>query len=181
MKKRIIFIVTISITFLLVSCGKYKDVQEEILHYYNEEWLPTSLWYERQMSGPDQKIRDIIFDRRDEQDPEIIKIREEEILPVVKEAIERFKSIQPKHKKVKKLNDLQIELYELERDSDKAVIDHARGHITKDEMYEIRGELWEKREAFDDYIEELLYKYNLEHDGDKGHGFNLYELVNSVE
>src|SRR5690625_4628910 len=113
MKKIMILMLTVSTLVILTSCGNNKDIQEELLSYYNEEWIAVS---EVNKKGT-HKLLDVISERGEE-DEEAIIVREEEIIPAEKESMDRLKSLQLEYKQVKKLNELQIKIIELEIDSD---------------------------------------------------------------
>lgn len=146
MKKIIIFIVTAFTLVILASCANYDDVQEELLSYYNDEWLPISVFNKSETNEPLKKIIRILSERGEE-DEEVFKIREEEIIPITEGVLKRFKSITLEHEKVKELNELQIEIAELDRDGDISSNDYIKGDITRSELWETWNELREKREA----------------------------------
>jgi len=159
MKKIMILMLTVSTLAILTSCGNYKDIQEELLSYYNEEWIAVS---EVNKKGT-HKLLDVISERGEE-DEEAIIVREEEIIPAEKEAMDRLKSLQLEYKQVKKLNELQIKIIELEIDSDIGSNDYIRGDIKNSELQEKWNELRDKRDEFDDYLEKLMKKYDLEYE-----------------
>jgi len=51
MKKIISLILVVFALFLLVSCGNKDEVADEIVHYYNEEWMPVNDMKEKEMRG----------------------------------------------------------------------------------------------------------------------------------
>lgn len=59
MKKIICLIFVVFVLLLLVSCGNKDEVANEIIHYYNEEWVPINDMKEKEMRGLAMEMNDL--------------------------------------------------------------------------------------------------------------------------
>src|SRR5699024_12528488 len=90
-------------------------------------------------------------------DKEAITILEDEMIPILNETINKFKDVNLQHKKIKKLNDLEIEADELLKDSAKeAIIHYNGGDVSEEDIQQNNIEIEEKALKLTDYRHELI-------------------------
>ncbi|GIO23669.1 hypothetical protein [Oceanobacillus sp. J11TS1] len=160
MKRVISSMLVVFALSLLVSCSNKDEVADEIVQYYNEEWVPINAMEEEEMRHFFNSMYELEKNKKDE----IISLIKNEPLPVVEESLKRLESLEPKNKQIDKLNEMQINIEHHERDGLEAIIDYYEGDKSEDEIEKLREELNEKYDEIIDYRNDLMEKYNLEQD-----------------
>ncbi|WP_449354433.1 hypothetical protein ACUL41_15215 [Virgibacillus natechei] len=169
MKKIIIPILIVITSFLLVSCGNQDEMVGEIVHYYNEEWMPINDMKEKAMRGiPFELTR---LEEKHKEDKAAVLV-EDEILPIINRALDRLEGVDTDNKKVKKMNDLQIEAEEFLKEISKDIIVYYKGgDVSEQNIKEYHEELKGKYDKVLNYRDKLMYQYNLEQANNKDSKF----------
>lgn len=102
MKKIISLMLVVIALSLLVSCSNGDEVADEIVHYYNEEWVPINDMKEKGMRGLPMEMNELAESHKN---GEVIALIKDEMLPIFNEVLDRLKSVDPKNREIKKLND----------------------------------------------------------------------------
>ncbi len=152
MKHIIGLLLTASILMLLTSCGNKEEIAEELIDYYNNNWIPIHNMKVRNTSIGEEKLTSILveLDEKDVEEisetdlAEIITVYEEDIIPVADRVVNRFDSVHLEYKKVKKLNDLQIEAEDFGRTMLKNGIGYYKGEVSESDYREDVNELINK-------------------------------------
>src|SRR5699024_2018880 len=176
MKKSIAQMLAISALFLLAACGNNEEAADELIDYYNEEWIPIHAMKSTEMHDAQTKLLKIMEEQGEDYEEEAIALIKDEILPVADEVLDRLESIELEQREVKKVNDLQIEAEEFARNFLEKGIDYYKGDITDTEYLNDESKLKEKYDAALDYQDELIEKYDLKYDKEKGKVDGFYEL-----
>ncbi|GIO23663.1 hypothetical protein [Oceanobacillus sp. J11TS1] len=174
MKKIISIILVIFALFLLVSCSNKDEVADEIIQYYNEEWIPINDMKEKE-------LRDLPFHLNEleehQQYEEAIALIKDEMIPVADEVIKRLQAVEPENGKVKKLNDLEIEAEQFAKEGLNAVIIYYEGgDISESDVNQYNEDMQEKYQDFFDYRDKLMDKYNLEQFDEEEKGSKFYKI-----
>lgn len=178
MKKIFLFLFTASIAFLLTACANDEEVADELIDYYNTEWIPVQVMKQENMNEAEDKLIDITTndDGTSDQEEEITALVNEDMVAVMDDILDQFEAIHPEQKAVTKMNNLQIEAEKLAQQHAASTIDNYKGDLS-DSKYSIEGD--KLKEKYDDvltYRDELMEKYGLEFDKEKGQGDGFYEI-----
>ena len=179
MKKVLMLMLTVFSLFLLVSCSNKEEEAEELIEYNNDKWVPINKMNNEKLDEP-IKLLDTFDDEG--KDKEAITILEDEMIPILNETINKFKDVNLQHKKIKKLNDLEIEADELLKDSAKeAIIHYNGGDVSEEDIQQNNIEIEEKALKLTDYRHELIEEYDLEYVEDDESLGNFRELKREEE
>lgn len=178
MKKVIGSILVVFALALLVSCSNKDEVADEIVHYYNEEWVPINVMKADEMRDVSVELSEL--DKEGKGD-EAISLIKNEVLPVVDEALERLESVDPNNDEVKKMNDMQIEAEQYSRDRFKDTIAYYKGDKSESELNPLVEKQDKKYEDVLDYRDKLMDKYNLEYTEDDDALGNFRNLKRAVD
>lgn len=178
MKKGISLIIVVFAAFLLVSCGNKDEVADEIVHYYNEQWVPINAKDEEEMLDLFDKLYEL--EKKDKENKATAYIKNE-MLPVVDEILERLESVDSSNKEVKKMNDMQIEAEQHERNGLKAIKDYYEGSKSEDELNSLKEEWEQKIDDVIEYRDELMEKYDLELDRNEEKIGDFYKLKRAAD
>ncbi|MFD1067899.1 hypothetical protein [Oceanobacillus locisalsi] len=174
MKKIIIPIFIVIIALLLVSCEDKDEVADEIVEFYNEEWVPINDMKEKGMA--DIPLELTRLEEEGESD-EVIGLIKDEIIPLLDRVMERLKSVNPKNEKIEKMIDLQIEAEEFSKNIfGEARTYYENDNVTDQDIEQYNEELDEKYQEVLDYRDELMEEYNLEQIEKKDRDSNFYKL-----
>lgn len=183
MKKIIIQMLTISALFLLVACGNKDEAADELIKYYNEEWIPIQAMKKTKTNNAQDNFLENYSKQGedDEKNKEVIALYKDEIIPIADEVLEQLKFIELEHRKVKKMNDLQIKAEEFAKTHLENAIDLYKGNISEEQYKKNDAQLKEKYDTVLEYRDELMEKYDLEYDKEKGEVDGFYELKHKKE
>lgn len=180
----VVLITVISILVGLSACASKEEITDELIDYYNKDWIPIHVMKLRNTADGERRFREFLLelDGKDVQEMEqneldqINRIFEEDIIPTMDRVVNRYKSVQVEHRKIKKLNEMQIEAEEFARTLMKNGINYFKGEITESEYREDVNELKRKYDEVNDYLENLMDKYNVEYDYEKDSINGYYEI-----
>lgn len=175
MKKVTTQLLIITFIFMFAACSSNKEVANEFVDYYNEEWIPIVAMKSEKMEEPLRKIGDIQTTQSNYEE-EAVDIIESDFIPIVDEVIARLESIDLKHREVIKANDLQIEAEKHARTIFENGADYYNGDYTDMDVEKSEIELKEKYDAVLEYHEELIEKYDLEYDKEQGKVDGFFKL-----
>lgn len=164
MKKVISLMLLVCVPFFLASCENKDEVADEIVHYYNEEFLPMYETKEDKMEDKPSKLTQLEEENKKD---EAITFVKDKVMPVVDESLERLEAADIPNKKVKKMNDMQIEAEQFAKDSFKELIAFYKGDdVSEQDVEQGNEEMEEKYLDVFDYREELMEQYNLVEEDD---------------
>lgn len=181
MKKFFTLVFVVSSLFFLSSCASDEEIADELIDYYNNEWIPIHAMKRKELGTSKEDFRKIMMELEEGYEKEAIELHENDIIPIVDKVLDRFESIELKHRKVKKLNKMQIKAEEHGRDLMKSGIDYFKGDLSKSEYIQKDNELKRKYDEVNDYLEKLMENYNLEYDKTKNSIEGYYELKRKEE
>ncbi len=174
MKKIIIPILIVFTLLLLVSCGNKDEVANEIVHYYNEEWVPINDMKEKEMRDPLAEVARLESENKEDEAAALVK---DKVLPIVDEVLGRLEAVDTDNRKVKKMNDMQIKAEEFARNMSKSIITYYEGgNVSEQDIEEYDEELQEKYQDVLDYRDKLMDKYNLEQTENEDEDSKFYKL-----
>ncbi len=186
-------ITTIAILVGLSLCAKHEEIADELIDYYNNEWIPIQVKKNKVMLNSEHKVVMIYkeFEESDEKFDEetkgiritekLVTLVNEQSIPAIDQVIDKFESVELEHKKVEKLNDMKVETEMFGRSVLDKLIDHYQGNISESEFKEEQYELNKKYDEVNEYLEKLMDKYNLEYDYEKGSIDGYYELKHAED
>jgi len=161
MKKYLIFTFIMFSLFILASCGNKDEEAEELIQYNNDKWVPINEVKKEKLNEPENKLTKVEDEGKDEEASTVI---EDEIIPILDDIQNEFKAVELKHKKIKKLNELEIEAEEfLIKTMEEVVIHYKGGNVSEEDLNKNNNELEEKFQEVIDYRYELMDKYDLEY------------------
>lgn len=169
MKKTMTLLFVMFSLLLLAACGNDEKAADELVKYYNEEWISIQETKQEKMNEASSKLIDIAAadDGSGNQDETIAALVKEDMIPVLDDILDQLEAIDLEHKDLIKLNDLQIEAEEFAKQHTANIIKNYQGELS-DSKYEIEeNELKEKYDDVLEYRNELMEKYEVEFDTDK--------------
>lgn|SRR5699024_477564 len=185
MKNLFKFICTIPLFILLVSCASDDEIADELIDYYNNEWIPIHDAKESKMKTMKNTFMNLAINLEEGNEADVkkesIEKYETDVIPTVDKVIEQYESIQLNHRQVKKLNKKQIKVEKTERDYLESIIDYVNGDISVSKHREMENQLKEVIHEVNDYLEKLMEKYNLEYDKTKERTGGFYEIKRKEE
>lgn len=176
MKKIFITLFMIFMLMAFAACASKEEIADELIKYYNEQWIPIQVMKQNEMSDFQDKLIEMHVEQGDEVEEEVITLLNVEAIPAADKVLAKLDAVQLEHRKIKKLHNNKIEAEELGRDLFNILIAHYRGEISKDELREKENESRNKYDEVNDYLEKLMEKYNLEYDYEKGSIEGYYEI-----
>lgn len=177
MRKTITLLFVMFGMLLLTACGNDNKTADELVTYYNEEWITIQKTKQEKMNEASGKLIDIVAtdDGSSNQEEAIDALVKKDMIPVLDDILDQLEAIDLEHKDLIKLNDLQIEAEEFAKQHTANIVENYQGALS-DSKYEIEeNELKEKYDDVLDYRDELMERYNVEFDKDKDEfaGFEL--------
>lgn len=160
MKQTISMILVVLTLFLLVSCSNKGEVADEIVQYYNEEWVSMNEMKEETMNTLVTELYELDKEGKNQ---EVINLIKNEFYPSIDNILEHLESLELNNKEVKKMNDMQIEAEKYSRDRFKDTIEYYEGaNISDSELKRLSREQNKKYDDVLEYRDKLMDKYNLE-------------------
>jgi|SRR5699024_393924 len=160
-RKLLILMLTMFSLFVLASCGNKDEEAEELIQYNNDSWVPINEMKKEKMKESENKLTRVEDEGKDEEAGTVI---EDEIIPILDDILNEFKAVELEHKKIKKLNDLEIAAEEfLKETMEEVAIYYNGGNVSEEDLNQNNNELEEKFQAVIDYRYELMDEYNLEY------------------
>ncbi|MEN1968767.1 hypothetical protein WMZ97_11930 [Lentibacillus sp. N15] len=176
MKKIFTWMLAVSALFLLAACSNDEETADELIEYYNEEWIPIHAMKSAKMDDAQERLLKIQEEQEENYRGEAIALYKDEIIPSFNEVLERLKSVELEHKEVKKMNDLQMKAEEFGKTHLKMGIDYFNDDISDTQYMTHEDELKEKYDDVLEYRDKLIEKYDLKYDKEKDKVDGFYEL-----
>src|SRR5699024_6294482 len=120
---------TLPLFIVLVSCASDDEIADELIDYYNNEWIPIHGMKTYEIDTARNTVMDLIQELEENDGNESIALHEVDVVAIADNIIDRFESIQLKHRKVKKLNNMQIKAEKTGKELANSMIDYANGDI----------------------------------------------------
>lgn len=95
----------ITISVLLVSCGDKEKAAEDIIAYYNEEWIHINNFKKDQFDKVNPEFRKLEGKGDKKEASAYVK---NEIIPIIEEVITMLENVEVDNKQAKKMNKLQL-------------------------------------------------------------------------
>jgi|SRR5699024_5377833 len=181
MKKTIIFVILVSSFVFLTACASDDEIADELIDYYNNEWIPIHAMKRSELGTAKEDFRKIMMESGEDHEKEAIELHENDIIPVIDKVVDQFESIELRHRKIKKLNKMQIKAEKHGRDLMQNGIDYFKGDASKSKYIQKDNELKRKYDEVNEYLEKLMDIYNLEYDRKKDSIEGYYELKRKEE
>ncbi len=128
MKKLIALMFAIVIVAGFTACANKEDITDELIDYHNNKWIPILVEGRKEFGDSRTELLDIQGELGEDYEEEAILLFKNEVIPQSEKIMESFKSIELEYKKVKKLNDLQVESEEIGHTLSKEVVDYLANH-----------------------------------------------------
>lgn len=174
MKKRITLLLTVLSLFFLASCSDKDEVAEALIVYNNDKWVPINQSKNDKMDELKNELSKL---ENEEKNQEAAIILEQEIIPLIDEVQQEFKDVELNHKRVKKLNTLEVEAEEVLKKQMKDVAAHYKGkNITEQDIHKGNEKIKEKFQEVIDYRFKLIDEFDLEYVEDDESLGNLRNL-----
>lgn len=164
MRKALLFLILIFVSSILISCVDKEQEVDEIIKYYNEEWVPIN----NSIKGELEKLTTefIKLDAKKDKS-EATELIQTEIIPLTEEMVTELENVEPENKTIKKMNNLQIEAEKFAIKSYKNIIKHYDGEITESELAKDKQKLDDMYEDVIEYQQKVLKKYNFKKSDEK--------------
>lgn len=142
------FMTKVSILFVLmfISGCANNQVADELIEYYNNDWLELDQLREETLTPLDHKFA--MMRLRGEGEETFIEFVETEVLVHVQNVLDAAGKVEPKHKQVKKFHQLLIETYQAIDQSSNEYVEGS-GKVDYEAM-------WKKREKFNQMYDDVL-------------------------
>ena len=172
MRKTLFFLMLILVSALLMSCADKEQEADEIITYYNEEWIPINNFKEDNIG---EFTTEFIRLDAQEDKSEAIQLLESEIIPLVEEVITKLENVEPKNKKIKKMNNLQIETEQLALENFKDIIKYYDGDMTESKIAKGSEKVDSMYDDIIEYQNKIFKEYNLKKSDEKIGNFSKIE------
>jgi len=172
MRKTLFFLMLILVSALLMSCADKEQEADEIITYYNEEWIPINNFKEDNIG---EFTTEFIHLDAQEDKSEATQLLETEIIPLVEEVITNLENVEPKNKKIKKMNNLQIETEQLALENFKDIIKYYDGDMTESEIAKGTEKVDSMYDDIIEYQNKIFKEYNLKKSDEKIGNFSKIE------
>lgn len=172
MRKTLLFLILILLAAFLISCADKEQEAEEIKNYYNEEWIPINNFKEDNIG---EFTTEFIQLDAQEDKSEATQLLETKIIPLIEEVITKLENVEPKNKKIKKMNNLQLETEQLALENFKNIIKYYEGEVTESEIAKDTEKVDSMYDDIIDYQNKILEKYNLKKSDEKIGNFSKIE------
>lgn len=179
MKKMLSLVLVVFVSFILVSCENKDEVADEIVHYYNEKWISINDMKEKEMRDPLSDLAKLEKQNKEEEAAVVVK---DEVIPIADKVLERLDAVDSDNKKVKKMNDMQIEAEEIAREmSKKTAVYYKDGDVSEQDLKQYDEKMKDKYQDFLDYRDKLIDKYNLEQTENEDEDSKFHKLKRAEE
>lgn len=172
MRKTLFFLMLILVSALLMSCADKEQEADEIITYYNEEWIPINNFKEDNIG---EFTTEFIHLDAQEDKSEATQLLETEIIPLVEEVITNLENVEPKNKKIKKMNNLQIETEQLALENFKDIIKYYDGDMTESKIAKGSEKVDSMYDDIIEYQNKIFKEYNLKKSDEKIGNFSKIE------
>ncbi|HLR68981.1 MAG TPA: hypothetical protein VK105_17995 [Virgibacillus sp.] len=164
MRKALLFLILIFVSSILISCADKEQEIDEIIKYYNEEWVPIN----NSIKGKLEELTTefIKLDAKKDKS-EATELIQTEIIPLTEEMVTELENVEPENKTIKKMNNLQIEAEKFAIKSYKHIIKYYDGEITESELAKDKQKLDNMYEDVIEYQQKVLKKYNMKKSDEK--------------
>lgn len=172
MKKIISVLFLVCAMFIFTSCANKDEVADEIVQYYNEEWIPINDMKRTRLDGYALKINEL---EQEGKEDEAISLIEDKMIPIIDKVLGELEDVEAENKKVKKINDKQIKAEEFAKDMSEDIIAYYEGDKSEDDIRSNKRKLESKYDKIIEYQDRLIDKYDLELSDEKIKSFNKLE------
>jgi|SRR5690625_394734 len=169
MRKIAFLLILILGSVILVSCGDKEQVADEIIKYYNEEWIPINSFKKDNLGELTDEF--IELDSKEDKS-EAIQMLNNEIMPIVEEVINKLENVEPENNNVEKINDLQLEAENFSLESFENTIEYYNDNLTESELEEDKQKLDSMYDDVIEYQNKVFKKYDLKKSNEKIGDFN---------
>lgn len=172
MRKASLYIMLIVVSALLISCADKEEEADEIIKYYNEEWIPINNFIKDELGKFTTEFIELDAKKNKSEATELIKT---EIIRLTEEIVSQLENVNPKNKKIKKMINLQLEAEIFLLESFKNIIKYYEGEMTESELADDKQKLDSMYDDVIEYQQKVFEKYNLEQSDEKIGNFSKFK------
>lgn len=170
MRKTVVFLTILLVSVLISACSAKSKAAEELIDYYNEEWVPLQEEKEVQTDGMDMEhILHQLSEGTDKETEELLReelvvLLEDTYIPMMDDVIEGYQSIELEHEDIQELNEMVIETEKVRKKLLEKMILVYKDEISEEELAPEQEELRITEQEDTDYLEELMDDFDVEYD-----------------
>ncbi|MDX8045387.1 hypothetical protein SH601_05230 [Gracilibacillus sp. S3-1-1] len=167
-------IISLTFVFLPCSCLSLVAIRTKWLMSSSIIWVPINDMKEKEQRGLPFKMNRLAEENKND---EVIDLTKDEILPIFNEMLDRLQAVDSKNRKIKKLNDLQVEAEEYVVDRLWDIITYYEGgDVSEQDIEQYTEELNEKYQDVLDYRDKIMEQYHLEQIENEDEDSEFYKL-----
>lgn len=174
MRKTLLFLTLLLVSALFISCSDKEQVADEIIKYYNEEWIPINNFIKDETGKLTNEFINLDSKKDKTEASELLKT---EIIPLNEEVVAKLESVEPKNKEIKKINDLQLKAENFALEGFHNILKYYEGEMTESELAKDKKKLDSMYDDVIEYQDKVFEKYNLKKSDEKIGNFSKLEKV----